>query len=161
MPDKAKKGKNMTTTDKKPVNSMKCTFPVRSINEGLSRMVVAAFVSQLDPTVSELSDMKTVVSEAVTNCIVHAYKGVADKSKVYVYITGEYYKDGRVVIRIKDKGLGIDDVKQARQPLFTTDGESERSGMGFTIMESFTDKLRVYSKKGRGTTVVLEKRIGL
>ena len=151
----------MNKNKPKPLNSIKCVFPIKSVNEGLSRMIVAAFISQLDPTVSELSDMKTVISEAVTNSIVHAYKGVSDKSKAFVYISGEYYSDGRVVVRIKDKGVGIEDIKQARQPLFTTDRESERSGMGFTIMESFTDKLRVYSKKGRGTTVVVEKRIGL
>ncbi|PKM62003.1 MAG: anti-sigma F factor [Firmicutes bacterium HGW-Firmicutes-21] len=149
------------TKNPKPINSIKCVFPIKSVNEGLARMIISAFISQLDPTVSELSDMKTVISEAVTNSIVHAYKGTTDKSKAFVYISGEYYSDGRVVIKIKDKGIGIDDVKQARQPLFTTDRESERSGMGFTIMESFTDKLRVYSKKDRGTTIVLEKRIGL
>lgn len=149
------------TKNTRPLNSIKCVFPIRSVNEGLSRMIVAAFISQLDPTVSELSDMKTVISEAVTNCIVHAYKGVTDKSKALVYITGEYFQDGRVVIKVKDKGVGIDDVKQARQPLYTTDKESERSGMGFTIMENFTDKMRVYSKKGKGTTVVMEKRIGI
>ena len=148
-------------TKTKPLNTMRCVFPIKSVNEGLSRMIVAAFISQLDPTVSELSDMKTVISEAVTNCIVHAYKDFPDKSKAFVYIGCEYYSDGRVVIKIKDKGVGIDDIKQARQPLFTTDRENERSGMGFTIMESFTDKLRVYSKKGKGTTVVIEKRIGL
>lgn len=145
----------------KPLNSIKCVFPIKSVNEGLSRMIIAAFISQLDPTVSELSDMKTVISEAVTNCIVHAYKGYTDKSKALVYISAEYYSDGRVIIKIKDKGIGIENIKQARQPLYTTDRESERSGMGFTIMESFTDKLRVYSRKGKGTTVVLEKRIGI
>ncbi|HAN20906.1 MAG: anti-sigma F factor [Clostridiales bacterium GWF2_36_10] len=151
--------KNIVST--KPINSIKCVFPIKSVNEGLSRMIIAAFISQLDPTVSELSDMKTVISEAVTNCIVHAYKDIPDKSKALVYISGEYYTDGRVIIKIKDKGIGIENIKQAREPLYTTDKESERSGMGFTIMESFTDKLRVYSKKGKGTTVVLEKRIGL
>jgi len=148
-------------TKTKPINTIKCVFPVKSINEALSRMVISAFVSQLDPTISELSDMKTVVSEAVTNCIVHAYKNAEDKAKALVYINGEYYPDGRVILKIRDKGVGIEDIKQARQPLFTTDSQNERSGMGFTIMESFTDKLRVYSKKGRGTTVVIEKRIGL
>lgn len=144
----------------KPTNSIKCVFPARSVNEGLARMLTAAFMSQLDPTVSELADMKTVVSEAVTNCIVHAYKEEPDKTRANVYITADLYADGRMIIKIKDKGVGIENVKQARQPLFTTDGENERSGMGFTIMESFSDKIRVYSKKGRGTTVVLEKKIG-
>lgn len=153
--------KIMKDKNTKPINSLKCVFPIKSVNEGLSRMIIAAFISQLDPTVSELSDMKTVISEAVTNCIVHAYKDVTDKSKAHVYIMGEYYSDGKVIIKIKDKGIGIDNIKQAREPLYTTDKESERSGMGFTIMESFTDKLRVYSKKDRGTTVVFEKRIGL
>lgn len=151
----------MNDNKTKPINCIRCIFPIKSVNEGLSRMIVAAFISQLDPTVSELSDMKTVVSEAVTNCIVHAYKGVTDKSRAFVYISGEYFTDGRVIIKIKDKGIGIENIKQAREPLFTTDRESERSGMGFTIMENFTDKLRVYSKKGKGTTVVIEKRIGL
>lgn len=152
----------MKNTNKpKPINNIKCVFPAKSVNEGLSRMITAAFISQLDPTISELTDMKTVISEAVTNCIVHAYKDAEDKTKALVYITGKYYADGKVVIRIRDRGIGIEDIKQARQPLFTTDKESERSGMGFTIMESFTDKLKVYSKKGKGTTVVIEKRIGL
>lgn len=159
-PEHADKKKTKKTKPN-PVNRMQFVIPAKSINESLARMLVASFVSQLDPTVAELSDMKTMVSEAVTNCIVHAYKGYDDRSKALIQITAEYFSGGRVVIKIKDKGRGIEDIKQAREPLFTTDRESERSGMGFTIMESFSDRIRVYSKPGRGTTVVLEKRIGL
>lgn len=141
----------------KPKNTMKVSFPSRGANEGLARMLVAAFITEADPTVEELCDIKTAVSEAVTNCIVHAYR--ARTSDALITLSGEYYSGGRVVITIKDRGCGIEDVEQAMQPLFTTDAESERSGMGFTVMESFCDRVRVRSKPGKGTTVRLEKRI--
>ncbi|HJD23678.1 MAG TPA: anti-sigma F factor [Firmicutes bacterium] len=140
----------------KPLNEMKLSFPSRSANEGFARAAVAAFVSQLDPAVDELADIRTAVSEAVTNCIVHAYPD----SIGTVYLTARLFADGRIVVKIRDKGCGIADVKQAMEPLFTTGGE-ERSGLGFSVMESFTDKLRVSSKKGKGTTVTLEKYIAL
>ena len=141
----------------KPVNKFQCVFPAKSVNESFARTVVSSFVSQLDPGMDELADLKTAVSEAVTNCIVHAYR--ARTSDALITLSGEYYSGGRVVITIKDRGCGIEDVEQAMQPLFTTDAESERSGMGFTVMESFCDRVRVRSKPGKGTTVRLEKRI--
>ena len=141
-------------------NSMKCVFPARSINEGFARMAVAAFVAQLDPPVSVLSDLKTAVSEAVTNCIVHAYRDADSKEDCPIYITAVCTAGGLLRITVRDKGKGIPDVALARTPLYTTDAEGERSGMGFTVMESFTDRLRVRSAVGKGTTVVLEKQVG-
>lgn len=137
------------------LNTMKVTFPSRSANESFARMAVAAFVAQLDPTVEELSDLRTAVSEAVTNCIVHAYREKIDK----VYITASIYPDSRIVIKIKDNGCGIADVKKAMEPLFTTAPEEERAGLGFAVMESLMDKVKVSSKLGKGTTVTLEKKI--
>ena len=138
----------------KAENEMKLILPGVSENESLARSVVAAFVSQMDPRVDELVDIRTAVSEAVTNCIVHAYAG-----KVGVIIlTARIYANGRVVIRIQDRGCGIVNVEQAREPLFTTGGE-ERSGLGFSVMESLCDKVTVRSKEGSGTVVTLEKYI--
>ena len=135
-------------------NYIKIEFPSRSSNESFARSAVAAFAAQLDPTLDELGDIKTAVSEAVTNAIVHAYPSqlgiVQLKARIY---DGEFLE-----ISIKDKGCGIEDVKKAMQPLFTTGGE-ERSGMGFTIMDSFTDRMRVRSRPGKGTTVIMTKRI--
>ena len=119
----------------------------------MARAAVAAFCSQLDPTPSELADIKCAVSEAVTNCIVHAYKD----SIGIIYITVRLCEGGLVRIEIKDNGCGIEDVELARKPLFTTDAENERSGMGFTVMESFCDKVRVFSGCKKGTTVTLFK----
>ena len=137
----------------KVVNKMQLKLPSLSVNEGMARAAVAAFVSQLDPTATELADIKCAVSEAVTNCIVHGYRD----SVGYVRMTVKLC-EGRIVrIEIADKGCGIADVKQARQPLFTTDAAGERSGMGFTVMESFTDGVRVSSKMGKGTTVTMVK----
>lgn len=139
----------------KKINQLKLSFDSRSINESFSRMAVAAFASQLDMTVEELGDLKTVVSEAVTNCIVHAYP---DKIGT-VYITCTVFEESIVRISVRDKGCGIPDIKKAREPLFTSLG-GERSGLGFSVMESFTDKLTVRSRVGAGTTVIMEKRIG-
>lgn len=136
------------------VNEMNINFFIRSSNEGFARSVVASFVSQLDPTIDEIADIKTAVSEAVTNCIVHGYKTGIGK----IYITSKIYDNGKVLIRIKDKGCGIDNVEQAMEPLFTTGG-SERSGLGFAVMQSFMDKIKVTSKVGKGTTVTLQKFI--
>ncbi|MBQ9080174.1 MAG: anti-sigma F factor [Clostridia bacterium] len=136
-------------------NQMKLTLPSLSVNEGLARATVAAFCAQLDPAAPELADIKCAVSEAVTNCIVHAYRD----SVGLIYITLRSFEDGTVRIDIRDKGCGIPNVKEARAPLFTTDAAGERSGMGFTVMESFMDKLKVSSKPGRGTTVVMYKSI--
>lgn len=138
-------------------NYMILDFPSKSANEAFARSAVACFAAQMDPTLEELGDIRTAVSEAVTNCIVHAYR--ARTSDALITLSGEYYSGGRVVITVKDRGCGIEDIDRAMQPLFTTDAESERSGMGFTVMESFCDRVRVRSRPGKGTTVRLEKRI--
>lgn len=133
-------------------NYIKFEFPSRSVNEGFARAATAAFAAQLDPTLEELGDIKTAVSEAVTNCIVHAYPDNIGKVTMRLRII-----DGDTLeIMVKDTGRGIADVAQAREPLFTTGGE-ERSGMGFTIMESFMDQLTVRSKPGKGTTVTMRR----
>ncbi|HIU32834.1 MAG TPA: anti-sigma F factor [Candidatus Caccousia avistercoris] len=137
-----------------PINEMKVTFPSSSANEAFGRAVVAAFAAQLDPTIDELSDLKTAVSEAVTNCIVHAYRdGIGD-----ITLSVKLYEGRRLVIQVKDKGCGIENVQQAMEPLFTTGGE-ERAGLGFAVMESFMNRLQVASKPGRGTVVTMEKRL--
>ena len=148
---KPKGTKNKFTAEVK--NEMKLRLPSLSVNEGMARAAVAAFCSQLDPTPSELADIKCAVSEAVTNCIVHAYKD----SIGIIYITVRLCEGGLVRIEVKDNGCGIEDVELARKPLFTTDAENERSGMGFTVMESFCDKVRVFSGCKKGTTVTLFK----
>ncbi len=139
---------------KKAMNEMKLTFPSRSANERFARSAVASFLSQLDPAVDELADLRTAVSEAVTNCIVHAYRDTIGTITIQMRL----FADGRVVIKIRDRGCGIADVEQAMEPLFTTGGE-DRSGLGFSVMESFTDRLRVSSKPGRGTVLTMEKYI--
>ena len=140
----------------KPNNEMKVTFPSRSANEGFARAVVASFLSQLDPAVDELSDLRTAVSEAVTNCIVHAYPDSIGDITVQMRL----FENGRTVVKVRDRGCGIEDVEQAMEPLFTTGGD-DRSGLGFSVMESFTDRLKVSSRKGKGTVVTMEKYIVL
>lgn len=136
------------------LNKIKINALSRSANEAFLRSCVAAFVAQCDPTVDELADIKTAVSEAVTNCIVHAYKDkIGD-----ILVVCELLEENTVKIKIRDKGCGIADVKQAMEPLFTTGGE-ERAGLGFAVMESFMDKIRVNSAIGKGTTVIMEKKI--
>ena len=137
------------------INEMNVKLPSLSVNEGMARAAVAAFCAQLDPSAVELADIKCAVSEAVTNCIVHGYK---DNVGI-IYITVKLHREGTVRIDIKDRGCGIADVSLARQPLYTTDAENERSGMGFTVMENFCDKVRVRSVCGKGTTVTLFKRL--
>ena len=139
----------------KPVNEMKMSFESRSCNEAFARSAVASFISVLDPNVEELSDIKTAVSEAVTNCIVHGYRD--DIGTVYIHV--KIFEGAKISIVIKDKGCGIDDIEKAMQPLFTTSENGERAGLGFSIMESFMDKLKVRSKPGKGTSVALEKTI--
>lgn len=139
---------------KQPMNEMKLTFPSRSANESFARSAVASFLAQLDPAVDELADLRTAVSEAVTNCIVHAYRDTIG----IITIQMRLYADGRTVIKIRDRGCGIDNVEQAMEPLFTTGGD-DRSGLGFSVMESFTDRLKVTSKPGKGTVVTMEKYI--
>ncbi len=139
----------------KTVNEMKLSFPSKSCNEAFARSAVAAFIMNLDPTVGELSDLKTAVSEAVTNCIVHGYR----RQSGTIYISGKITGSGKVTVRIRDKGCGIADVARAMQPLFTTAADEERAGLGFAVMQSFCDKVRVKSAPGKGTTVTLEKQI--
>ncbi len=138
----------------KSANELKMTVDAKSVNESFCRAAVGAFVAQLDPTLEELSDIKTAVSEAVTNCIVHAYNEMPGKIYIQVRITDGFF----VSVKIRDTGCGIADVAKAREPLYSSVG-GERSGLGFTVMESFCDALRVRSKPGQGTTVVIEKRI--
>jgi len=138
----------------KPTNEANITFLSRSANEGFARTVAACFMAQLDPTLDELGDVKTAVSEAVTNAIVHAYPNSLGK----VTLRLRLFPDSTMEIMVKDMGVGIEDVERARTPLFTT-GNEERSGMGFTIMESFMDTLKVRSTVGKGTTVVMRKKV--
>ena len=138
----------------KKINEMKLTVQAKSVNESFCRVTVAAFAAQLDPTVEEISDIKTAVSEAVTNCIVHAYSAMTGN----IYIPAALYPDNMRTVRIRDTGVGIADVSKAREPLFTTGGD-DRSGLGFSVMECFSDKLKVTSKEGKGTTVTIYKKI--
>ena len=139
------------------INRMQVKLPALSVNEAMARAAVAAFVSQLDPGVTELADIKCAVSEAVTNSIVHGYRDEEGTGSITITVS---ILSGRAVkIEVKDKGCGIPDVGQARQPLFTTDAAGERSGMGFTVMESFTDAMKVTSKVGKGTTVTMWKKL--
>lgn len=138
----------------KPLNEMKMQLESRSVNEGYARVAVSAFVAQLDPTVEELNDIKTSVSEAVTNCIVHAYNDVFGK----IYIGVRLFENGLTEVKIRDRGCGIEDIEKARRPLFTTSG-GDRAGLGFSVMESFSDNVKVKSKVGVGTTVTLLKTI--
>ncbi len=135
-------------------NEFKLVVNSNSINEAFCRVVVSSFITPLDPTIEELSDLKTAVSEAGTNSIVHGYKDVCGK----LYIDGQILENNVVKIKIKDKGVGIKDIKAAMEPLFTT-GEEDRAGLGFTVMQSFCDRVKVTSSEGKGTTVVLTKRI--
>ena len=135
-------------------NYISVEFPSRSANEAFARMSVAAFAAQLDPTLEELGDIKTAVSEAVTNAIVHAYPDTIGK----VLVRARLMENHTLEISVRDWGRGIGDVARAREPLYTTGGE-ERSGMGFTIMESFMDRLSVRSQQGRGTRVTMRRRI--
>lgn len=135
-------------------NYIKLEFPAKSVNEGFARAAVAAFASQLDPTLGEIGDIKTAVSEAVTNAVVHAYPEKLGMVMLRVRIL----PDERLEIVVKDHGVGIQDVEKAKTPLYTTGGE-ERSGMGFTIMESFMDTVKIKSAPGKGTTVTMCRRI--
>ncbi len=140
---------------KRAENQMKLYLPSLSVNESVARSAVAVFVAQLNPTIEEISDIKCAVSEAVTNSIVHGYKfemGI-------IYIGVKYYHDRTVVIEITDKGCGIEDVKLAMTPLFTTDKTGERSGMGFAVMQTFMDKLEVRSSPQKGVRILMEKKL--
>ncbi len=139
----------------KSINNMRLVFDSRSANEAFARTTVAAFLCSLDPTMEELMDVKTAVSEAVTNAIVHGYRDTIGK----VYITAALYENHRIIIKVKDNGCGIEDVEKAREPLFTTAPAEERAGLGFAVMESLMDKLKVSSTPGKGTTVTMERII--
>lgn len=139
----------------KALNTVKITFPSRSVNEGFARSALSAFAAQADPTLDELADVKTAVSEAVTNCIVHAYANTIGP----ITLTAALYEDGTLRVAVADKGCGIPDVSKAMEPLFTTGG-TERAGLGFAVMESFMDSVKVRSAPGKGTRVTLSKRLG-
>ena len=136
---------------------MKVVFPRLSENERFARIAVSGFLSFIDPKVDELADIKTAVSEAVTNCIVHGYRDTVGKIEMSVKV----FEDNTVNIRISDKGCGIENIEEAMQPLFTTKPDEDRAGLGFAVMESFMDKLKVTSKPGKGTAVTLEKKIAV
>ena len=138
----------------KSLNSFTMTVGSNSVNESFVRVAVAAFVSALDPTVDEICDIKTAVSEAVTNCIVHAYKNTIGK----IYVSCDILENRVISVKIRDRGCGIENIKKAMEPLFTTGG-SERAGLGFAVMESFMDSVTVRSKPGKGTTVILKKKL--
>lgn len=137
-------------------NEVTLAFPSRSSNEGFARAAVSCFAAQMDPTLNELEDIKTAVSEAVTNAIVHAYPDTLGKVELKLRL----YPGNELELIVRDWGVGIPDIEQARTPLFTT-GNEERSGMGFTIMESFMDAVKVRSTPGKGTTVTMRKRFAL
>lgn len=136
------------------INKFSLNILSRSANEGFARATVAAFATQLDPTLEEINDIKTAVSEAVTNCIVHAYREGLGK----IYISGEITNANTIKIKIRDNGCGIENIPKAMEPLFTTVG-GERAGLGFAVMQSFMDSIRVRSRKDKGTTVTLTKKI--
>lgn len=139
----------------KATNIVRLSFYSRSVNESFARGTLAAFLAQKDPTVAELADMKTAISEAVTNCIVHAYP----QQVGLIHMSIALYEENVVKITVSDKGVGIEDVSKAMEPLFTTGNSDERAGLGFAVMQSFMDKVRVKSKPGKGTTVVMIKQL--
>ena len=144
---------------KKKINEMELCLPAISINESVSRSVISAFVSTLDPTVEELGDLRLAVSEAVTNCIVHAYRDYSCDTPGSIYISVRLYDNREITVEISDRGCGIEDTELARRPYFTTGESGERCGMGFLVMESFTDYLSVSSRSGEGTTVLMRKKL--
>ena len=142
---------------KKTINERKLRLPAISVNEAVARSVVSAFTAELNPTVEELGDLRCAVSEAVTNCIVHAYRERENDLDCYIYISVRLYDTREVSVEISDNGCGIENVELARKPAFTTGGADERCGMGFLVMESFMDEVKVKSRLGRGTSVLMRK----
>ncbi len=136
-------------------NELHFSIPSESCNERIARMCVTAFISSLNPSVSELAEIKTAVSEAVTNCIVHGYRNKSGKVEILV----RAYEDNTVTIKVSDKGCGIPDIKKAMEPLYTSAPEEERAGLGFAVMESFMDKVTVKSVIGKGTTITMQRKI--
>ena len=145
---------------KRIINEMRLRLPAVSINEGVARSCISAFMAELNPTVEELGDMRCAVSEAVTNVIVHAYRGRPEGIPAFIYISARLYSDREVTVEVSDNGCGIEDIERARAPMFTTGEPGERCGMGFLVMESFTDSLSVKSRVGKGTTVLMRKILG-
>lgn len=135
-------------------NEMRIIFDSRAVNESLARVTAAAFLTQLNPTLEEVADLKTAVSEAVTNCIIHAYEGKVKKITMDLKLIGQ-----EIEVQITDEGVGIPDIRQAMEPLFTTRPDKDRSGMGFTFMEAFMDEVQVESQVGVGTTIRMKKKI--
>lgn len=136
-------------------NKMEIRFLSKSVNESFARVAVTSFAAQLDPTIDEITDIKTAISEAVTNAIVHGYQGNEDNMvEIRCRLEGR-----ELTVEVEDNGIGIEDIEKARQPLYTTNPDSERSGMGFTMMETFMDSLEIYSEKNNGTRVVMKKKI--
>ena len=138
-------------------NRMRMEFSALAENEAFARAVAAAFVMPLDPTVEELTEIKTAVSEAVSNSIIHGYRGFPDLEEAKVTMECRVSDGGKLVISVEDEGVGIEDVERAMEPMFSTASDEERSGMGFTVMESFTDRLAVRSETGKVTTVIMTK----
>ncbi len=143
---------------KRIINEMKLRLPAISVNEGVARSAVSAFVADLNPTVEELCDLRCALSEAVTNCIVHAYRGYERPNECYIYISVRLYSEREVSVEISDNGCGIKNIEEARAPSFTTGEPGERCGMGFLVMENFTDFLSVKSRIGKGTSVLMRKK---
>lgn len=139
-------------------NEMKLQFPSCSENEAFSRTAVAAFAAQLDPTIEELTEIKTAISEAVSNAIIHAYQEEEDG---IVTVETKITEDRKLIMIVSDDGIGIKDIEKAKEPLYTSKADEERSGMGFTVMESFTDRLQIISKPGEGTMVTMMKQLDL
>ena len=145
---------------KRIINEMKLRLPARSENEGVARTAVSAFVAELNPTVEELGDVRLAVSEAVTNCVVHAYPERKAGECAYIYISARIYEQREISVEISDNGCGIENIELARTPMYTTGEYGERCGMGFLIMENLCDSVTVKSRVGKGTTVLLRKYIG-
>ena len=143
---------------KRIINEMKLRLPARSVNEAVARSCISAFVAEANPTVEELCDLRCALSEAVTNCVVHAYRG-RENETCYVYISVRLYDSREVSIEVSDNGCGIEDIERARMPMFTTGDPSERCGMGFLVMDNFTDSLSVASELGKGTRVLMRKKL--
>ena len=139
------------------INEMKLRLPAISVNEAVARTCICSFVAELNPTVEEVGDLRLAVSEAVTNCIVHAYPKGSDIRESNIYISARIYDSREVTVEISDNGCGIEDVAKAREPMYTTGQGGERCGMGFLVMESFTDSLNVKSTPGKGTSVLMRK----
>lgn len=141
------------------LNEMKMRLPAIGVNEAVARSCISAFMAEADPTVEEVGDLRCAVSEAVTNCIVHAYRNLPSDAPRYIYISARLYETREITVEISDNGCGIEDVEAARRPSFTTGDRADRCGMGFLVMESFTDQLSVKSRPGRGTTVLMRKKL--